>query len=228
MAYRKNAKNKFLLGNGISLYERVHFLRGLENTWIDIHENPDKLSFLIDILVEMNTYAIQKYADAGFDGYIICDDWGLQNRLMISPKTWKKIWKPKYKKVYKAAHDAGLLTFQHSCGDITSILDDLIETGLDVIQMDQQENMGLDYLSQNFSGRITFWCPVDIQKTMVEGTSKEIKKYCNDLVNKLGTPNGGYIAKWYHDLIGAGHSQKALKTMCNEFFKLCTLGNFNH
>ena len=33
----------------------------------------------------MNLYAIDKYAAAGADGLIFCDDWGLQNRLMISP-----------------------------------------------------------------------------------------------------------------------------------------------
>ena len=30
----------------------------------------------------------------------------------------------------QAAHDAGLLTFLHSCGDITAILDDLIEAAV--------------------------------------------------------------------------------------------------
>jgi uroporphyrinogen decarboxylase len=217
---RKNAGDKFLLGNGISLYERVHFIRGLENTWMDIHENLEELSSMIDILVEMNIYSIKQYANAGFDGYIFCDDWGLQDRLMISPKSWRKIWKPKYAKVYQAAHEAGLLTFLHSCGDITAILDDLIEAGLDVIQMDQQENMGLDNLNKNFSGRLTFWCPVDIQKTMVEGNSKDIKKYCRDMLYKLGTQKGGFMAKWYPDSIGAGHTQEAVNTMCNEFINL--------
>ena len=34
---RKRAGDKFLVGGGISLYERVHFIRGLENTWVDIY-----------------------------------------------------------------------------------------------------------------------------------------------------------------------------------------------
>jgi hypothetical protein len=32
------------MAEGISLYERVHFIRGLENTWIDIYENLRELS----------------------------------------------------------------------------------------------------------------------------------------------------------------------------------------
>ncbi len=217
---REHAGNKFLMAWGISLYERIHFIRGLENTWMDIYQSPDKLGRLIDILVDMNLFAIERYAQAGADGYMFCDDWGLQNRLMISPDSWREIWKPCYARVYHAAHEAGLLTFLHSCGDIVDILDDLIEIGLDVIQMDQQENMGLEMLGERFGGSITFYCPVDIQNTMVNGSLDDIRAYCRRMVNCLGRPNGGFIAKWYSDPVGAGHRQEAIDAMCQEFLDL--------
>jgi uroporphyrinogen decarboxylase len=217
---RERAGEKFILGFGISLYERIHFVRGLENTWTDIYESPQQLGKLIDILVDMNCYAIEKYANAGVDGYLFADDWGLQDKLMISPKKWQEIWKPKYTKVFKAAHDAGLLMFLHSCGYIVDILDDLIEIGLDVIQMDQQENMGLELLGERFGGRITFYNPVDIQNTMVYGTMENIRAYCRKMVKLLGTPNGGFIPKWYSDPVGAGHRQEAIDVMCDEFLKI--------
>ena len=217
---RDRAGDKFLLAEGISLYERVHFLRGLEDTWVDIHTAPAELGRLIDVLVDMNLYAIERFAEAGADGYMWCDDWGLQNGLMISPESFRDIWKPRYARVYQAVHDAGLLTFLHSCGDITSILDDFIEIGLDVVEMDQQENMGVDSLGQRFGGRITFWCPVDIQATMAHGSLDDIRAYCRKLVATLGQPEGGFIAKWYSDPAGAGHTQEGVDAMCDEFFRL--------
>ncbi|MGC9468453.1 MAG: uroporphyrinogen decarboxylase family protein [Anaerolineae bacterium] len=217
---RERAGDRFLIGSGLSLYERAHFIRGLENVWMDIYLAPDALGRLIDVLVEMNLYAIERYAEIGVDGLMFCDDWGLQDRLMISPDSWRAIWKPRYARVYQAAHEAGLLTLLHSCGNITSILDDLIEIGLDVIQMDQQENMGLDVLGETFGGRITFWCPVDIQQTMVCGTTDEIRAYARRMVRTLGRPNGGFIARWYSDPAGAGHRQEAIEAMCDEFVRL--------
>ena len=217
---RERAGDKFLLACGISLYERVHFIRGLENTWMDIYLASDKLGRLIDTLVAMNLYAIERYTRSGADGYLFADDWGLQDRLMISPKAWREIWKPRYARVYRAAHEAGLLTFLHSCGNIVDILDDLIEIGLDVIQMDQQENMGLAILGERFGGRITFWCPVDIQNTMVNGSLDDIREYCRRMVNCLGRPNGGFIPKWYPDPVGAGHRQEAIDAMCQEFLDI--------
>ena len=223
----RNAGDRFILASGISIYERVHFIRGLENTWIDIHQEPQKLGELIDILVEMNLAAIQRYADAGANGFIFCDDWGLQNRLMISPKAWREIWKPRYARIFQAVHDAGLLTFLHSCGYIIDILEDLIEIGLDVVHMDQQENMGLTLLGDRFGGRLTFFAPVDIQQTLARGNPNEIRAYAQRMLDKLGTPGkdgyrfgGGFIPRWYSDPAGAGHSPQAVEAMCESFREL--------
>jgi hypothetical protein len=217
---RQRAGDRFLLAGGISVYERVHFIRGLENTWTDLYTHPDELRGLLDVLVEMNLVAIEHYRAAGADGYIFCDDWGLQNRLMIRPEAWREFWKPCYARIYGAAHEAGMATFLHSCGHIVDILDDLIEAGLDVIQMDQQENMGLELLGERFGGRITFWCPVDIQMTMAHGTLDEIRTYCRKMVALLGRPEGGFIPKWYGDPAGAGHRKEAIDAMCEEFLAI--------
>ncbi|OGV57633.1 MAG: hypothetical protein A2X49_17375 [Lentisphaerae bacterium GWF2_52_8] len=217
---RKKSEDKFVMASGLSIYERAHFIRGLENTWTDIYEYPQELEDLLDILVEMNIQAIKHYKDFQPDGYMFWDDWGLQDKLMISPEKWRELWKPRYARIYTAAHEAGMLTFLHSCGHIVEILDDLIEAGLDVIQMDQQENMGLDLLSKRFAGRIAFWCPVDIQNTMCRGSLDEIRRYCHLLCEKLGGPRGGFIAGYYGDPTGAGHSKEAIDTMCQEFLKI--------
>lgn len=217
---RERAGDRYLLCGGVSLYERVHFIRGLENTWCDIYANPDELGRLLDILADMNVYAIERYAAAGGDGIMWPDDWGLQDRLMIDPAQWRALWKPRYARVYAAAHAAGLHTFLHSCGYIVEILDDLIEIGLDVIHMDQQENMGLALLGERFGGRITFFSPVDIQNTMARGDPAEIRAYCREMVRRLARPEGGFIPRWYGDPDGAGHTQEAVAAMCEEFNRL--------
>jgi len=212
--------DKFTLAFGIALYERAHFLRGLENLWMDILLNPDELEKLLDVLVDMNIQAIEKLSTLGIDGYFILDDWGLQDRLMISPEKWRELWKPRYEKVFSACHKHKIQTFMHSCGYIVDILDDLIEVGLDVIQMDQQENMGLDLLGEKFKGKITFFCPVDIQNTMVHGTTDDVRRYCREMFDKLGDKKGGFIPKFYDDYTAVGHSKENIKAMCEEFLQI--------
>lgn len=217
---RENAGDKYVFGGIISLYERVHFVRGLENTWCDIVENPGQLQRFVGLLADMDVRIIERYARYGVDGIFMCDDWGLQNRLMINPEDWRAIWKPGYKRVYDAAHCAGMDVWLHSCGYITDILEDLIEIGLNAVNMDQQENMGLERLGDMFRGRITFFCPVDIQQTMVRGSPGEIRDYCRRMVRSLGTKAGGFIPRWYSDPKGAGHSRENIRLMCDTFMEI--------
>ena len=217
---RQRVGDKFLLGWGISLYARAHYIRGLENTWCDIYTDPDKLGELLDILVGMNLYVIEQYAKEGFDGYIFCDDWGLQDRLMISPEAWRTLWKPRYAKIFAKAQESGIRTFMHSCGHIVDILDDLIDIGLDVVHMDQQANMGLDLLGKRFGGRLTFFSPVDIQTVLPKGDYAEIRAYARHMARAFATRKGGFIPRWYTDPQGAGHSMDAVNVMCEEFLKI--------
>ena len=138
---------------------------------------------------------------------------------MVSPAIFKEFFKPHYARVYQAARQAGLLCFLHSCGHIADLLDDLIDAGLHVIQMDQQENMGIKNLAQRFGGRLCFWCPVDIQKTMINGTDDDIRAYARSLILELGRFNGGFIAKWYPSPQAVSHSMEKVKVMAEAFVK---------
>jgi Pyruvate/2-oxoacid:ferredoxin oxidoreductase delta subunit len=154
---------------------------------------------------------------AGFQGVVWADSGGEAAGIK---KHWRELWKPRYQRIFEAAHKAGLVTILHSCGYIVDILDDLIEAGLDVIQMDQQMNMGLDLLSRRFRGRITFYCPVDIQAVMAFGNESTIRAYCREMVSKLGTPTGGFIAGYYSSPQSVGHTPEAIRAMCEEFMAI--------
>ena len=210
----------YALASGSSLYFRVTFLRGSENTWVDIYENTEGLTALLDLLCNFNIELVRKYKTFGADGYIMSDDWGLQNTLQIHPDKWRELWKPRYERIFSEARKLDMDLFLHSCGHIIDILDDFIEIGLNAIHMDQQENMGLGELSKRFKGRLNFFAPVDIQKTMCLGSMDDIRAYCRKMTKCFNTDKGGFIPRWYIDPVGAGHTQEALDVMCEEFLKI--------
>lgn len=217
---RELAGDKFLLCGGMSLFERVKFLRGVENGWTDPILYPDELEQLLDVLTDMQIKAVEKFSEFGMDGYFMLDDWGVQNSLILSPELFRKFWKPRYEKIFKAVHEKGALTFLHSCGNIVEILDDFIEIGLDVINQYQQENMGLELLGKRFGGRITFLASADIQTVLCFGSDDDIRKYCREMVKHLWRPEGGFIPMVYGDNEGMHIRPDAIKVMCEEFLKI--------
>ncbi len=217
-AVKRNRGEKFVLaGIPLSLIHRLEYLRGHVEAWTDPYEHPDELRRLLNILADIAIDAIDNFVAVGVDGIFSCDDWGLQDRPMVDPEVFAEFWKPVYHRVYHYAHDCGLLTFLHSCGHIADLLDYFIEAELDVIQMDQQENMGLDLLAERFGGRVCFWCPVDIQNTMVHGSVEEVRAYARKLVDSFGAFNGGFIAQWYASPEAVGHTWEKIEAMCEEF-----------
>ncbi|MCM8759404.1 MAG: hypothetical protein NC906_06495 [Candidatus Omnitrophica bacterium] len=214
----QNKDDKFVLtGIEFSLMHRLEYLRGHENAWTDPYLEPENLHKLFDKLAELAIDQIDMAAQAGVHGIVSYDDLGFQDRPMVSPEIFHKFFAPYYKKVYQYARKKNILTFLHSCGYIIDLLDDLIDAGLQVIQMDQQENMGLENLDRRFGGKICFWCPVDIQKTMNTGTVEDVKNYARKLIDTFGKYNGGFIAKWYPSPEAAGHTKEKLKAMCETF-----------
>jgi uroporphyrinogen decarboxylase len=215
-----NAEGKFVLGNApFSLIHRLEYLRGHVEGWTDPYTHPEELGRLLDKLADVAIDSARQLARIGVDGFFSCDDWGLQDRPMMSPELFREFFKPRYARVYRTVRELGMLTILHSCGHITELLDDLIEADLQVIQMDQQENMGVDELAGRFGGKLCFWCPVDIQKTMVSGSPGDIRNHARKLIESFGRFNGGFMAKWYPDPESAGHTQERISAMCEAFVK---------
>jgi len=216
----KQDDGKFVLGGlPTYLWERMNRMRGIENALADLVAYPDESAQLLDVIAAENLKLIDFFGEIGADGIIACDDWGLQNRLMINPATWRRLFKARYARLFERAHQHGLLVFMHSCGYIVDILDDFIEVGLDVIELDQQEHMGLDLLSERFGGRLAFWCPVDIQQTMVYGSIEDVRNFARRLMWQFGRFNGGYIGFWYGSPEAVNHDMAKVEAMAEVFVR---------
>jgi len=202
---------------GRGLVHQLDFMRGTENYLCDHYTDPDRLGELADRVIELMLGAIRIWGASGkVDGLYMLDDWGLQDRSLHDPKVWRAFYKPRYARLIDEAHKHGLAYFTHSCGKIDDHLEDCIDIGLDVIQQDQQQNMGLESLSERFGGRLNFLCPVDIQNAM-QGTPEEVVAYARKMVNLLGDFGGGFMADYYSSPEGAGHNQPNIDAMCQAF-----------
>lgn len=187
--------DKFLAGGLGMMMEEIINLRGYANCMIDYYEEEENLNRLIDCLYEKGKQMVDGYAESGMDAVIAWEDWGLQSGPMISLSLWKEYYYERMKDFVAYIHSKGMKYLLHSCGHITYLLDTFVEIGVDVIQMDQQMNMGFELLSQ-WKEKICFWCPVDIQHSVLM-QEEEMKAYIDEMVKSLGSPNGGFMYKAY-------------------------------
>ncbi|MBN1346780.1 MAG: hypothetical protein JXQ73_29080 [Phycisphaerae bacterium] len=172
-------------------------IRRLDVYLCDLLAEPERVARLHAMIRETIGEMIDRYAEIGADGVMFCEDWGTQDRLMVSPAMWRELFKPDFRLLCDRAHRQGLHVLMHSCGYIYDIIPDLIEVGINCLQVDQPTLLGIDRLGEHFGGKVSFWCPVDIQKTLQTRDPVKIEAEAKHLIERLGSFGGGFIATRY-------------------------------
>ncbi|PHV69653.1 hypothetical protein CS063_14620 [Sporanaerobium hydrogeniformans] len=195
------------------IFERMHFLRGFENTLMDCITDPEEIEALAIKLADYQIGIIEEAYRLG-EGRIHCydttDDWGTQQSLMISPTIFREIFKPQYKRVFDKAHACKMDVRLHTDGKINDILEDFIEMGVDILNIHQPRLVDIDEVSKIARGRICFEAAVDIQATLPTGDKKLIEEEVKELVEKWATPSGGLIGVEYGYLKSIGTTEESM------------------
>jgi len=193
-------------------------MRRLDTFLMDVLLEPEMVNELLLRIERLLAETMVQYAAAGVDAVMFPEDWGTQQSLMISPATWRQMFKPGFVRLCDVAHNHGLRVFMHSCGKITAIIPDLIEAGIDLLQFDQPRLHGIDTLGK-FHGQVTFWCPVDIQKTLQTHDEELIRADAKAMLETLGGPDGGFVAGYYSDNASIGLDPYWQDVACRAFME---------
>jgi len=229
-SFYEGMENKFIGSEGkfistgifMLLFERMHSLRGFENTLMDLYLEKENIEMLADRIVEYDI-AIINNISARFPKQIHClnftDDWGTELTTFISPNLWNEFFKPRYKKIFDAAKRAGWYIWMHSCGKVNGIIEGLIEIGVNVLNLQQPRALGIEEIGKQFAGRVCFSSTCDIQYTLPFKGEKEIKEEAKLLLNCWGTERGGFILSEYGDGRAIGVNDEKKKIMFDAFIE---------
>jgi hypothetical protein len=171
---------------------------------------------VLNIVFEFENGIIERYCCYDVDAISFADDWGTQRGLMISPDLWRKAFRPRYSEQFALAHRAGKMVWFHSCGDIRAIIPDLIDIGVDVLELLQPDIFGVEYLAAHYGGKVCFCCSVDHQRRAVSGTRAEIFAYARYLRDQLGKFDGGFIG-YIEDYASLGMSNENYQWISEAF-----------
>jgi hypothetical protein len=190
-------EGKYILGDiFMLLFERMHALRGYEHCLTDFYQYPQEASALADRIVAFDLGIIRNLSarfGERIHGFTFTDDWGTQQSLMISPRLWRSFFKPRYQVLFNAIHAAGWDIWMHTDGRMNAILEDLLELGLDVINLQQPRVNGIEEIGRQFRGRVCFESSVDIQATLPFASQEAIYAEAVELMEKWACPAGGFI-----------------------------------
>lgn len=204
-------KRALIIGNiSAGIFELLTWTRGYQDAYADWAANPALSRKLLVKFLEMQLAYWEKMFDTmkgiPIDIVQMADDVAGQNRLLISPSSYRTLLKPLHQVIFDYLHtksDAKI--FFHSCGAIRPLIPDLIEIGVDILNPVQVNAASMDSaeLKREFGKDIVFWGGgVDTQTAFDESHTpdevrREVRKRLEDLM-----PGGGFVFNTIHNIQG--------------------------
>ena len=158
------------------------------------------------------------YARKAVPGVLVEDDMAGTNGPFIAPDMFKEINFPYVKQRIQSAKLFAPQVIMHNCGDNKSVMDILIETGIDCYQsLQTTAGMEVDKLKKLFGDRLSFWGGVAVEM-LIAGTPEDVRNEVR-IAMQRGAPGGGFILGPSHS-VAHNTSYENFMAMLDEFVKL--------
>ena len=169
---------------------RLCDLRGYEALTCDMADDEPRLWRLIKMIEEHNEATVRCSLLRGAEWMGYPEDLGMQIGPMLSPEHLRKYIKPSYQRLMKPARDAGCIIHMHSDGDIRDLVEDLVDSGVQVVNLQDLVN-GIEWIRQRFKGKVCIDLDIDRQTVTRFGTPAEVDALIQTEVKTLGSREGG-------------------------------------
>lgn len=155
-------------------------------------DDPDRLHVEAENLLTLRTGNCLYYAEAGFDGFALCDDYAFNANPFFSPAQFSQYVAPYLRRIIQTYRRLGKYVIKHTDGNIMPILDQIVECGPHAIHsIDPQGHMDIAEVKRLYGKRIALCGNVNCG-LMQTGTEAEVLESC-DYAMRHGKPGGGYV-----------------------------------
>lgn len=167
-AAREKARRaeRFFVWSGVAAFECIHPVTGHVNLLMGMADDPEWVAEMAMTYADL-TIALQQtlFEREGWpDGIWYYEDMGFKGSPFMSPDFYRRMIQPAHKKVIDFAHAHGMPVIMHSCGYVEPLLPDMIDAGIDCLQViEVKAGMDLLKLHALYGDRLSFMGGIDVR-----------------------------------------------------------------
>lgn len=169
------------------------YLRGVEQFLMDMILNPKLVHELIEVCQQYDLRLTERAIKAGVDVVVLGDDYANKDRPVMSPAHFKEFILPGLKRAVDSAHKAGVYVIKHTDGNIWSILDMIVSTGVDGINpIEPAAGMDIGKVKAKYGDRVAVIGNIDCGALLSWGTKDDVRQAVKECI-RIASPGGGHI-----------------------------------
>lgn len=151
-----------VMGPG-GVLENVIELTGYENLCLMLYDDPSLARRIFDAVGERLVRYYRLALQHESVGLISSnDDWGFNSQPFLSPEMMREYVFPWHRKIVDTVHAAGRPVFLHSCGNLKSVMDDVIAMGYDAKHSFEDKILPIEQAYEEYGPRIALLGGLDM------------------------------------------------------------------
>jgi uroporphyrinogen decarboxylase len=180
------------------IFTLTWMLMGFQNFSLKLVLEPDLVGDVFRKIAAIQSSALDRILSKDYVGAVwAADDMAFGSGPMISPEALREHVFPWYREMAECCHAKDRIFVMHSDGDLTKLMPDLIDIGVDLLQPVDPTCMDIAKTKKEFGDRICLAGNVP-NEMLRSGTVEEVEEYVKNLLRNCG-PGGGYC-------VGSGNS----------------------
>ncbi len=179
-------------------YMTASHLRGVEQFFLDMAMDEEFTLALVERVTDAIDGLLRGYLKAGGDYCDMIelsgDDYATQTGMAMSPKMFRRYFKPSIKRFVNTikGFDSEIKVMLHCDGDLTAILPDIIECGVDVLHpLEPVPSVDFVEIKANFGDALAFLGAIDIVHAL-PGSRQDVIDEVRRRIHQLAS-GGGYV-----------------------------------
>lgn len=181
-----------LMPHGGTILEPVTWLMGLETLSLALYDQPGLLEAMFERIGRLALENCETLCQ--FDGVgavWISDDIGHRSGTMIAPEHLRQYVFPWWKRLASCIHSHGLPVLLHSCGDLTGVMDEIIDdVGIDAKHSYEDTFLPVAEAMHRYGDRIAILGGIDMD-FLCRATEEQVREHVRETLAVCG-PGGGY------------------------------------
>ncbi|MBQ8953875.1 MAG: hypothetical protein IJ048_07135 [Clostridia bacterium] len=175
------------------------WMSGTETVLVAMYEEPEWVVDMFNTYLDRCISLFERVWDAGyrFDAIYWPDDMGYKGTTFFSNDMYRELLKPVHKRAVDWAHNKGVYAHLHSCGNVMTRIDDLVDIGIDCLNpLEVKAGMQPLLLKEKYGDRLVLHGGVNaVLWDQKDAIVSEIDRVVPQLKQ-----NGGYIFSSDHSI----------------------------
>jgi len=193
------AEQKIAVVGGIrGPFSSTWMLMGLTQMSFNLFDDPALLENIFKMTADFWARVGLQLIEAGVDAVVIHDDLGSNTATFFAPDDLRRYHLPHLRRQVHTLTETGTPIIFHSCGNIKTVLPDLVATGISGLNnLQRTAQMNIEAVKATYGSKLCLIGNVDATTLMPTATPAEVEQAVKACL-RVAAPGGGYILATDH------------------------------